>query len=168
MSEIALIGIYEISKILNKPNRLETTLSNVVSLLSSFMQMRHGVISLLSDDDIPDITVGAGWNEGSDERYRARLPERAIGQIVTTSIPLVVENIASNPLFIRRDIELLGGGDGTKVSFIGVPIRVDTRVVGTLTIDRPWDSSRSIVWTPMCVSSRWLPILSARRSSFSA
>nr|WP_108681271.1 nif-specific transcriptional activator NifA [Methyloceanibacter sp. wino2] len=141
MSDIALIGIYEISKILNKPTRLETTLSNVVSLLSSFMQMRHGVISLLSDDDIPDITVGAGWNEGSDERYRARLPERAIGQIVTTSIPLVVENISSNPLFIRRDIELLGAGDGTKVSFIGVPIRVDTRVVGTLTIDRPWDST---------------------------
>ena len=43
LSEIALTGIYEISKILNAPNRLETTLSNVLNVLSSFLQMRHGV-----------------------------------------------------------------------------------------------------------------------------
>ena len=85
LSEIALTGIYEISKILNAPNRLETTLSNVLNVLSSFLQMRHGVISLLADDDVPDITVGIGWNEGTDERYRARLPETAIGQIVATA-----------------------------------------------------------------------------------
>src|SRR5271165_2941244 len=75
LSEIALTGIYEISKILNAPARLETTLSNVINLLSSFMQMHHGVIALLADDGIPDITVGAGWNESADERYRVRLPE---------------------------------------------------------------------------------------------
>ena len=84
LSEIALTGIYEISKILNAPNRLETTLSSVLNVLSSFLQMRHGVISLLADDDVPDITVGIGWNEGTDERYRARLPETAIGQIERT------------------------------------------------------------------------------------
>ena len=102
LSEIALTGIYEISKILNAPNRLETTLSNVLNVLSSFLQMRHGVISLLADDDIPDITVGIGWNEGTDERYRARLPETAIGQIVATAVPLVVEDVATHPLFASR------------------------------------------------------------------
>src|SRR5579885_2495085 len=108
LSEIALTGIYEISKILNAPTRLEVTLSNVVNLLSSFMQMRHGVISLLADDGIQDITVGAGWNEGTDERYRARLPERAVGQIVTTAVPLVVENVATHPLFTAGDVAALG------------------------------------------------------------
>src|SRR6266496_2150712 len=115
LSEIALTGIYEISKILNAPNRLETTLSNVVNLLSSFMQMRHGVISLLSDDDIPDITVGAGWNEGTDGRYRARLPEKAIGQIIATAIPLVVENVAAHPLFNATDVAALGAAEGATV-----------------------------------------------------
>lgn len=139
LNEIALTGIYEVSKILSAPNRLEATLSNVVNLLSSFMQMRHGVISLLSDDDIPDITVGAGWNEGTDGRYRARLPEKAIGQIVATAIPLVVENVAAHPLFNMSDVAALGAAEGTTVSFIGVPIRIGARVVGTLTIDRVWD-----------------------------
>lgn len=139
LSEIAITGIYEVSKILNAPTRLETTLSNVLNLLSSFLQMRNGVISLLADDGIPDITVGAGWNEGTDERYRSRLPEMAIGQIVATAVPLVVENVATHPLFTENDVTVLGATPDTTVSFIGVPIRVGTRVVGTLTIDRIWD-----------------------------
>ena len=138
LSEIALTGIYEISKILNAPNRLETTLSSVLNVLSSFLQMRHGVISLLADDDVPDITVGIGWNEGTDERYRARLPETAIGQIVATAVPLVVEDVATHPLF-ATDAVALGAADDVRVSFIGVPIRIGTKVIGTLTIDRVWD-----------------------------
>ncbi|WP_137042953.1 nif-specific transcriptional activator NifA [Pseudolabrys sp. FHR47] len=139
LSEITITGIYEVSKILNAPTRLETTLSNVLNLLSSFLQMRNGVISLLADDGIPDITVGAGWNEGTDERYRARLPEMAIGQIVATAVPLVVENVATHPLFSYSDVAALGATPEATVSFIGVPIRIGARVVGTLTIDRIWD-----------------------------
>jgi Nif-specific regulatory protein len=138
LSEIALTGIYEISKILNAPNRLENTLSSVLNVLTSFLQMRHGVISLLADDDIPDITVGVGWNEGTDQRYRARLPETAIGQIVATAVPLVAENVATHPAF-ANDVAALGAAQDAKVSFIGVPIRVATKVVGTLSIDRIWD-----------------------------
>ncbi len=138
LSEIALTGIYEISKILNAPNRLETTLSSVLNVLSSFLQMRHGVISLLADDDVPDITVGLGWNEGTDDRYRSRLPETAIGQIVATAVPLVVEDVATHPLF-TTDAVVLGAAEHTRVSFIGVPIRIGAKVIGTLTIDRVWD-----------------------------
>jgi Nif-specific regulatory protein len=138
LSEIALTGIYEISKILNAPNRLETTLANVLNVLSSFLQMRHGVISLLRDDGVPDITVGLGWNEGADERYRARLPEMAIRQIIATAVPLVVESVATHQLF-ASDAASLGAAEDVTVSFIGVPIRIGPKVVGTLTIDRIWD-----------------------------
>ncbi|RTL49216.1 MAG: nif-specific transcriptional activator NifA [Bradyrhizobiaceae bacterium] len=136
VNEIALTGIFEISKILTAPTRIETTLANVVNLLQSFLQMRHGVVALLSDDGIPDLAVGAGWSEGSDERYRGWLPQRAVDQIVATAMPLVAENIATHPAFSPMDIETLGATETTRVSFIGVPIRIDNRVVGTLTIDR--------------------------------
>jgi Nif-specific regulatory protein len=139
LSEIALTGIYEISKILTAPNRLESTLSNVLNLLSSFLQMRHGVISLLDDDDVPDIVVGAGWTEGKDDCYRACSPEKAVRQIIATAVPLVVENIASHALFDKDDAEALGADGEKKISFIGVPIRVESRVIGTITIDRLWE-----------------------------
>jgi Nif-specific regulatory protein len=138
LSEIALTGIYEISKILTAPNRLESTLSGVLNVLSSFLQMRHVAISLLRDDDIPGIVVGADWSEEGEEKTYA-LPEKAVGQIVATAMPLVVENVASHPLFDRSDAEALGALEGNLVSFIGVPIRVQSRVVGTITIDRVWD-----------------------------
>jgi Nif-specific regulatory protein len=139
LSEIALTGIFEISKILAAPTRLEITLANVVNLLQSFMQMRHGVVSLLADDGVPDLAVGAGWSEGSDQRYRERLPHKAIDQIVATAVPLIAENVADHPAFDTADVEALGASADARVSFLGVPIRIDQKVVGTLTIDRVWD-----------------------------
>ncbi len=139
LSEIALTGVYEITKILTSPARLEVTLANVLNVLSSFMQMRDGVIALLDDDGTPDIVVGAGWCEASPGEFRPRLPEKAVGQIIATAMPLVVHNIAANALFDPADVEALGGDEGTTVSFIGVPIRAESRVLGTLTIDRVWD-----------------------------
>ncbi len=139
LSEIALTGVYEISKILASPARLEVTLANVLNVLSSFMQMRDGVIALLDDDGTPEIVVGAGWCEDAEGQFRPRIPEKAVGQIIATAMPLVVQNISLHQLFDPADVEALKGEDGATVSFIGVPIRADTKVVGTLTIDRIWD-----------------------------
>ncbi|MDA9483421.1 ATPase AAA [Bradyrhizobium sp. CCBAU 11445] len=144
LRESALTGIFEISKILTAPSRLEVTLANVVGLLQSFVQMRHGIVSLFEDDGMPDMTVGAGWSEGSDERYRMQLPRKAIDQIIATDRPLVVENVAADPVFSAADREVLGASDDMPVSFIGVPIRIDPKVVGTLTVDRIRDDRSSL------------------------
>lgn len=137
-AEIALHGVYEISKILAIPALLETTLSKVLTLLSGFLAMHHGIIALLDDKGLPNVVVGLGWNEENAKSYFERMPERAIGQIVTTKMPVVVENVASNPLFADWPD---AGRDKTdsKISFIGVPIKERDRVIGTLTIDRVWD-----------------------------
>lgn len=140
LNEIALIGIYEVSKILAKPARLETMLSNVLNLLSSFLEMQHGTIVLFDDDDVPDVVVGACWTEEVAAQGHVRLPRKALDQIVATAMPLIVQNAGQHPHFQDTDIE--GAGDDSKgppVSFIGVPIKIDEKVVGTLSIDRVWD-----------------------------
>ena len=139
LSEIALTGVYEISKILTSAHRLEAGLASVVNVLSSFMQMRHGVIALLEDDGTPEIIVDAGWSEDVVKRNFRRMPEKAIDQIVATAVPLVVQNVAVNPLFDPAYVAALKTEDNSTTSFIGVPIRAATTVVGTLTIDRVWD-----------------------------
>jgi Nif-specific regulatory protein len=139
-AEIALHGVYEISKILAIPSGLETTLSNVLKLLSSFLEMRHGIIALLDDSGASKIVVGVGWNEENAKSHFDRIPERAIGQIVTTKMPVVIENVANSLLF--ADWQAAEQGKiGSTVSFIGVPIKERDRVIGTLTIDRVWDGS---------------------------
>ncbi len=61
--DTALVGIYEISKLLASPNRLETTLAGVLALLSSFLDMRHGLVALLDAAGGPEVVVGSGWSE---------------------------------------------------------------------------------------------------------
>jgi len=137
-ADIALRGIYEISKILAMPSRLETTLANVLTLLSSFLDMHHGIVALLDDLGDPRSVVGSGWKEEQAQRYFAHLPERAVGQIVTTQMPVVVHNIATSALFTgwtRTEPTPVGA----RISFIGVPIKDRDHVVGTLTIEQVWN-----------------------------
>lgn len=131
-TDVALYGVYEISKLLTSPTRLEVTLAKVMHLLSSFLDMRHGLIALLGDNG-PEVVVGSGWSEATARRYFEQLPERAIGRIVTTEMPLVVDNMREDPLFESFDFS--EWGDSTDVSFVGVPIKDSGRVIGTLTID---------------------------------
>ena len=125
--DVALYGIYEISKLLTEPGRLETTLARVMEVLASFLEMRHGLIALLGEDGAPEMVVGSEWSEATAKRYFERLPERAIGQIVVTEMPFVVEDVRHEPLF---DGWSFSDEDppSAEVAFIGVPIKDRGRV----------------------------------------
>jgi len=132
---MALFGVYEIAKVLSVPARLEATLSSVLKVISSFLDMRNGLIALMEEDGTPEMVVGSGWSESVAKRYFDHLPERAIGQIVTTKMPIVVQNVLTHPLFAGWDVS--EWGDRSEAfSFIGVPIKDRDKVIGTLTIDR--------------------------------
>jgi Nif-specific regulatory protein len=131
----ALMGIYEISKVLTRPARLETALSGVVNLLHSFLDMSGGLIALLDEEDRTTTVVGAGWNEAEAREHFERLPEQAVGQIVVSGMPLVVRDVAKSPLFAEWG-ELKAEGAAEVRSFVGVPIKGESRTIGTLTIER--------------------------------
>ena len=136
--DIALVGIYEISKILTDPNRLEVTLASVVNVLSSMLQMRRGMIVVLDDKGDPDIVATTGWTPKRAGEIRSQVPQKAVDQIAATAMPLVVHDVANHPLF--EGIREAGDyPEHSKVSFIGVPVKANQRVIGTISIDRVWD-----------------------------
>jgi len=135
--DIALFGIYEISKILNTPARLEVMLANVANILTSFLQMRRGMIVVLDAEGDPEIVANAGWAGAVKGRPIDSLPQRVIDQIVATTTPVVVQDVAADPLFASATDFI--DGEGSRVSFIGVPIKDNRKVIGTLSIDRVWD-----------------------------
>jgi Nif-specific regulatory protein len=144
--ETALVGIYEISKLLASPARLENVLAGVLTLLSSFLDMRHGLIALLDGKGAPEVVVGSGWSEGAAKIFFDRLPERAVGQIIATKMPVVVEDVAASPLFEGTDFSGWGPEDGQSFSMIGVPIKDGDSVVGTLTVDRASNKRSSVLF----------------------
>ena len=127
----ALTGMYEISKALTRPARLEMALSTVINLLGSFMEMNDGLIALLDEQGETTTVVGAGWSEATAKEYFERLPEQAVGQIVVSGMPLIVRNIAESPLFTDWS------ESGTEPrAFVGVPIKGESRTIGTIMIER--------------------------------
>ncbi len=134
-SDVALSGIYEISRVLTRPARVEVTLSNVITLLSSYLDMSQGLIALLDDEGGPEIVVGDGWNEQTSKLYFEQLPERAIGQIVVTRGTLIVRDMSTDPLFAEWSAPEPEDGDRI-FSFIGVPIKDRDQVIGTITIEK--------------------------------
>ena len=136
-AEVALLGIYEISKVLTVAMPLDAVLGRVANLLSSFLDMSHGLIAMLTDDGAPDLVVGSHCDPASARRYFDRLPPQVIGRIVVTQMPLVIENVKQDPLF--SDSEVVDDDPNVvRISFVGVPIKDRGRVIGTLSIDRAW------------------------------
>lgn len=131
----ALMGIYKISTLLTGPTQLEMALSGVINLLSSFLDMDNGLIALLDEEDRTTTVVGSGWSEATAREHFERLPELAVGQIVVSGMPLVVRNIAESPLFANSS-ELNYGDPSIQRSFVGVPIKGDSRTVGIIMIER--------------------------------
>ena len=133
--EVALYGIYEISKILCGPGDLHSILTTTLGVLKSFLDMGNGLIALLDAEGGVDMLVAASPDTEA-KRYYESLPEKALGQIVVTEIPLAVNNVALDSAFAWETSAW--GQQGQNFSFLGVPIKDRDRVVGTLTIDRTW------------------------------
>ena len=129
----ALTGMYEISKALTRPARLEIALSRVINLLASFLDMNNGLIALLDGQGETTTVVGAGWSEVTAAEYFERLPEQAVGQIVVSGMPLIIRNIAESPLFTDWSESKTVG---EQRAFVGVPIKGDNRTIGTIMIER--------------------------------
>jgi Nif-specific regulatory protein len=142
-SETALSGIYEISKIVTSPASLKVMLNNVVSVMSSFLDMRLAALVLIDDEGDPDIKVSASTEHELVSSEDAEIPIAVIDQIVATATPLAVQNCAVHPLFAGW--KRLGRVEpGFVQTFIGVPIRVDSEVAGTLAVERVWKGTMDV------------------------
>jgi Nif-specific regulatory protein len=132
-AENALHGIYEISKILGEPGRLEAVLLQVMQALSGFFDMRRGLLALLEDTGDARAVVGVGWQGGAKSHFMD-LPEHFVGKIVRQNVPVVVEDVASDRAFAAWLSE--EPGEGVRIVLIGAPIQHHGHVIGTLVIDR--------------------------------
>jgi Nif-specific regulatory protein len=135
-SEMALYGIYEISKILCGPGSLQEILVTTLSVLKSFLDLGNGLIALLDEAGEAEMVVSGSFGHAEARRYFEALPEKAIGQLVATEVPLAVENVAQDGGFAWDTSAW--GPPGFNYSFMGVPIKDREHVIGTLTIDRAW------------------------------
>ncbi len=137
-SSLPLITIYEISKMLGSTLNLERSLHDVLNILSSYMQMRRGVLTL--DDEHGSLAVAAvaGQSLRDAQSGPTRFPLDAARQVISTAMPMVVHNMVDDPLFAAYAVgaDVL---DEEVMSLVCVPIKTVSRPFGTLSIERHRD-----------------------------
>ena len=142
IEEITLL--YEISEVLNKHLDLKKSLYSVLDILSSSMNMVRGTIAILDlfTNEI-SIAVAHGISRSAMEKGKYRLGEGITGQVIETGRAVAIPRISEEPLFLNRmaSRKTLAMED---ISFICVPIKKGNRVIGALSVDRPYDSSYSL------------------------
>ncbi|MEW6132082.1 MAG: nif-specific transcriptional activator NifA [Pseudomonadota bacterium] len=132
---IELATIYEISKILSSSLDLNKTAREVLGVLSSHLKMRRGMVSLVQPSGELHVVEATGMSAEAAKRGKFRKGEGITGKILETGTPMVVPDVAREPLFLNRTGSR-SLAEGRVVAFIGVPIKVGRQTVGVLSVDR--------------------------------
>jgi Nif-specific regulatory protein len=137
--------LYEISNALNASLDLKKSLYRVLDILSESMDMVRGTITIL--DPLRDeifIEVAHGLSRAAMDKGKYKLGEGITGRVIQTGKPFVVPKIGEEPLFLNRTATRRKSVHDRELSFICVPIKKGGRVVGALSVDRPFDASYSL------------------------
>ncbi len=133
--------LYEISKALHASLDLRESLYNVLEILSRSQKMTRGTVSILDPlRDEANIEVAHGLSRKAMQRGRYKPGEGVTGRVIQTGKPVVIPQISKEPLFLDRTASRARKAS-RELSFICVPIKKGKQVVGTLSADRPFDSS---------------------------
>jgi len=132
---LELATIYEISKILSSSLDLNKTAREVLGVLSSHLKMRRGMVSLVQGSGELHVVEATGMSAEAAQRGRFRKGEGITGKILQTGMPMVVPDVAKEPLFLNRTGSR-SLAEGQVVAFIGVPIKVGRETIGVVSVDR--------------------------------
>jgi len=139
IDEITLL--YEISQALNKHPDLKKSLYNVLDNLSKSLNMVRGMITILNPlrEEI-SIEVAHGMSRNAMEKGKYKLGEGVTGQVIQCGTAISIPRISESPQFLNRT-ESREEKKKQELSFICVPIKNESQVIGALSVDKAYDSS---------------------------
>ncbi len=130
----------DVAQILGMTTDFAASLHDILKLLCDRLEMRLGTLSLLHPDGAEvAIDLAYGLSKSEIERGRYKIGEGITGKVVESGKPVIVPRISSEPLFLNRT-GARGRTEKAQTSFICVPILLQNQVVGTLSVDTPYET----------------------------
>ncbi len=135
---VELLALHNITELIGTAAHLDTTLSSILEVLQNTLNMKRATL-LLYERSTGRLAIKASCGLSAKEKMRGvyRPDEGICGQIFQTRSPFVVPDVHSEPLFLNRTGARSFSRD--KVSFLGVPVMVQGKPEGVLTVDRLFD-----------------------------
>ena len=136
LHDIEMTALYEISRAITSSLNLEEVMTRVMEIIHEKLGMERGTLTLLdSRTSELMIEVAHGLDQEQIERGRYRVGEGITGKVVAAGEPIVVPNLGKEPLFLDRT-GARSEIDRNNISFICVPIKLDKKTIGALSVDR--------------------------------
>lgn len=136
-----LSALLEISKVLSSSFELEKNLFQAMKILSDYLEMKRGTITLL-DQSTGELRIAVAYGLEREQiaRGKYRIGEGIVGRVVETGSPMVVPDIGKEPLFLNRTRARI---DKDNISFLCVPVKLKNEILGVLSVDRLFDETVS-------------------------
>lgn len=139
-----LLLLFEISQILDRSMDLREVAGPVLDAIAQHMGMLRGTLTLLNRASGEIIIEAAhGLSESQKELGRYKPGEGVTGMVVESGKPAVVPHISDEPLFLDRT-RSREGLRKEDISFICVPVKLGSHVMGALSADRLFEEGISL------------------------
>ncbi|MCC6423956.1 MAG: sigma 54-interacting transcriptional regulator [Phycisphaerales bacterium] len=145
VEQLEISVLTDIAQILTSTIELKDIFARVMELISERLSMHRGALSIL-DESTGRLRTEAALGLTGEEMQRGTyaLGEGITGNVVATGQARVIADLSSEPDFLnrtgRRDLASCGG----QVSFLCVPIRIEGRPAGALSVDKPFISAEQL------------------------
>src|SRR5208337_307364 len=129
--------LFEISQILDSSLDLRTVVEPVLEAITRSLGMKFATLTLLNRQT-GEIAIEAAHGLSAAQRLQGKykLGEGITGKVIETGKASIVPRISEEPLFLDRT-GARRTRNGEDLSFVCVPIKLGSEVVGSLSADRP-------------------------------
>ncbi len=115
---------------------LELTMKAILKSLDTHVKLQKGTITLLDPEtETINIKVAHGLSEKSKQLGSYKIGEGVTGTVVQTGREIVVPDISKDNRFLHRT-HSRKDSEGKQISFYCVPIKLEGKTIGTLSVDR--------------------------------
>ncbi|HEX8912182.1 MAG TPA: nif-specific transcriptional activator NifA [Humisphaera sp.] len=143
-AEYELSTLADIGQILSSTPDLREAFGKVMQIVSEKLNMHRGALVMLDESTGRLRTEAAvGLTPDEIERGKYALGEGITGNVVATGRPRIIPDLRNEPDFLNKTGRLTEA-NGTPVSFICVPVRVEGRTAGALSVDKPFVSDEQL------------------------
>ncbi len=134
----------EIGQILSATLELREACGRIMQLVSDKLHMRRGTMVLLDESTgLLRTEAAVGLTPEEIDRNRYAVGEGITGNVVATGRARVIRDLRAEPDFLNRTGRL-SGEQNEQVSFICVPIKIESRVAGALSVDMRFESDAQL------------------------
>ncbi len=131
----------DIAKGLAESLDLEQTLRAILKSLDTHLKLQRGTITLLNPEtETISIEIAHGLSEKSQKMGIYRMGEGVTGTVVQTGKAIVIPDISKDQRLVHKT-GTRKSEPGKSVAFFCVPIKLERRTIGALSVDRQADKN---------------------------